>query len=110
MKIPGKKILFLTLEKEFFDLIQSGKKDWEYRDYKDFFIKRLMNPDKTFKSYDYILFQNGYRTNARQMLVEFKGVKIVKERQGLFRTKKGFEIALGNIIDKEITHDLDNQI
>lgn len=101
MKIPGKKILFLTLEKEFFDLIQSGQKDWEYRDYKEFFITRLMNPDKTLKSYDYILFQNGYRKNARQMLVEFKGVKIVKERQGLFKTKKGFEISLGNVIDKE---------
>lgn len=103
MKIPGKKILFLTLEKEFFDLIQSGQKDWEFRDYKEFFIKRLMNPDKTFKTYDYILFQNGYRKDARQMLVEFKGVRIVKERKGLFKTKKGFEIELGKIVQvKEV--------
>ncbi|MGC9354280.1 MAG: hypothetical protein ACP5D9_10605 [Mariniphaga sp.] len=87
------------MEKEYFDLIQSGKKDWEYRDYKDFFIKRLMNPDGTFKSYDYILFQNGYQKNAPQMLVEFKSVKIVKEKQGLFKTKKGFEIALGKVIE-----------
>jgi hypothetical protein len=100
MKIPGKKILFIPIEKEFFEKIKSGEKNWESREYKEHWIKRLMNPDKSFKTYDYVLFQNGYHKNARKMLVEFKGIKIVKERKGLFKFKKGFEIALGKIVSE----------
>lgn len=99
MNIPGKKILYIPIEKEFFDKIKTGEKDWESREYKEHWIKRLMNPDGCFKTYDYVLFQNGYHTNARQMLVEFKGVKIVKERKGLFKVEKEFEIELGDVVE-----------
>ena len=91
-------ILYLTLKKEFFNQIKSGEKKAEYREYKPFWTKRLMNPDNTFKCYDFILFQNGYRKDAPQMLVEFKGIKIIKERTGWFRTDKYFEIELGQIV------------
>jgi hypothetical protein len=37
-------ILYLTLKKEWFDQILAGTKTSEYREYKKFWIKRLMNP------------------------------------------------------------------
>lgn len=101
MKMPGKKVLYIPIQKEHFEKIKSGEKDWESREYKEHWIKRLMNPDRSFKTYDYVLFQNGYHTNAQQMLVEFKGVKIVKERKGLFKVEKEFEIELGRIIGED---------
>ena len=102
MKQKNKNILFLTLKKEYFELIKRGVKKHEFREYKPYWIKRLMNPDKNFKSYDYILFQNGYQSNAPQMLVEFKGIKIAKEKVNWFHTKKYFEIELGEIINVSI--------
>ena len=72
--------LYLTLKKEFFDQIKSGKKKSEFREYKKHWIQKLMNVDGTFRTYDFILFQNGYLTNARRIWVEFKGVKIVKNK------------------------------
>lgn len=42
MNRADKKILHLILKKEFFDQIKSGEKTSEYRDYKLFWIKRLM--------------------------------------------------------------------
>ena len=101
MKTSEEKVLYINLKKEFFDKIKSGEKDWESREYKEHWIKRLLNPDKSFKTYDLILFQNGYHTNAPRMWVEFKGVKIVKERKGLFKVEKEFEIELGKIVKTE---------
>ena len=72
MKVPGKKVLFLTLKKEFYDQIKSGEKTSEFREYKKHWIQKLMNDDGSFKTYDLILFQNGYQSNAPQLLVEFK--------------------------------------
>lgn len=103
MKTPKQKVLYINLKKEFFDRIKSGGKDWESREYKEHWIKRLMNPDKSFKTYDLILFQNGYHTNAPRIWIEFKGVKIVKERKGLFKVEKEFEIELGKIVKEENT-------
>lgn len=103
MKTPEKKVLYINLKKEFFDRIKSGEKDWESREYKEHWIKRLMNADKSFKTYDLILFQNGYHNNAPRIWVEFKGIKIVKERKGLFKVEKEFEIELGKIVKEENT-------
>lgn len=102
MRAVEKKILFLTLKKEFYDQIKTGVKKSEFREYKPFYIKRLMNPDKSFKNYDQILFQNGYQTNAPQMLVEFKGIRIIKEKVSWFYSEKYFEIELGEIIDSNL--------
>lgn len=96
------KTLYLTLKKEFFDQIKSGEKKSEFREYKKHWIQKLMNADGTFKTYDFILFQNGYHTNAPQMIVEFKGIKIIKEKTGWFRHEKYFEIELGEIIKQKI--------
>jgi hypothetical protein len=101
MKVPGKKVLFLTLKKEFYDQIKSGEKTSEFREYKKHWIQKLMNDDGSFKTYDLILFQNGYQSNAPQLLVEFKGIKIIKERINWFKSEKYFEIELGEIIKTE---------
>ena len=58
------KILHLTLKKEYFDQIKGGEKTSEYRLYKPYWVKRLMNKDGTFRHYDLIHFRNGYNANA----------------------------------------------
>lgn len=50
-------ILHLTLKKKWFDLILSGKKTEEYREIKPYWEKRLMG-----KTYDKVIFRNGYAT------------------------------------------------
>ncbi len=99
MKNETESILYLNLKKEYFDLIQKGEKTSEFREYKKHWIQRLMNPDGSFKKYDYILFQNGYHKNAPQMKVEFKNIKIINEKVSLFKRVKYFEINLGQIIN-----------
>lgn len=97
--MKASKTLFLTLKKEFFDQIKCGEKKFEYRDYKKHWIQRLMNTDGTFKTYDFILFRNGYHRDAPQMTVKFKGIKIIKEKTTWLSHKKYFEIELGEIIN-----------
>lgn len=97
MKTTDKKVLYLTLKKEFFNQIKEGTKTSEFREYKEFWKKKLTNPDGTFKHYDLILFQNGYHKDAPQMLVEFKGIKINKKMTGFLQWEKEFEIALGKV-------------
>ena len=108
MKIPGKGILFLTLKKEFYDQIKSGEKTSEFREYKKYWIQKLVNADGSFKTYDFILFQNGYHSTAPQMLVEFKGIKINKNKIGFLKWEKEFEIELGEIV-KESNIALSNR-
>jgi hypothetical protein len=59
-------ILHLTLEREWFDDIASGKKREEYRDRKDYWKTRLEG-----RTYDIVRFRNGYAIDAPQMDVEF---------------------------------------
>lgn len=94
----GKKILMLTLKKEFFIQIKSGQKTSEYREYKDFWIKRLMNTDGSFKHFDLVHFRNGYHKNAPTLLLEIKEIKIIKQKINWFSSEKVFEIVLGKII------------
>lgn len=66
-----KKIVYLTLKKQWFDLINSGVKTEEYREIKSYWEKRLEN-----KSYDVVKFKNGYHKDAPTM--SFKINEIVK--------------------------------
>jgi hypothetical protein len=97
MKPEQKKVLHLTLRKEPFDDIRSGEKTAEYRAYKSHWIKRLMNDDGSFKTYDLIFFKNGYQSAAPQMLVEFKGIRIISDPEW----GKAFEIKLGKLVGEE---------
>jgi len=72
------KILHLTLKRKWFDLIASGKKTVEYREYKPYWEKRLVG-----KEFQEIHFRNGYSKNAPFMRVECRGIVNVPETGGL---------------------------
>jgi hypothetical protein len=77
------KRLYLILKKDPFDRILDGIKTIEYRDKTDYWKVRLEN-----KEWDHVHFRNGYRKDARQMLIEYKGMDITDR----------YEIKLGSIL------------
>jgi aminoglycoside phosphotransferase (APT) family kinase protein len=86
------KILHLTLKKKWFDKILSGEKKEEYREIKPYWDKRLN------KSYDAVLFKNGYNKNAPSFLIKLNGI-----RKGIGKAEYGanndevYVLSLGNI-------------
>mgnify|MGYP000877451846 CR=1 FL=1 len=104
------RILHLTLRKKWFDMIASGEKKEEYRECKDYWVKRLLHfkYDGTpyclphmVKWYDEIEFKNGYNKNARIMRVEFNGLTIGPAKPEWSDNWQGdvFRIKLGEIIN-----------
>ena len=83
------KILHLNLYRKYFDAIADGTKTIEYRDKTDYWKKRIEG-----REYDIIKFRNGYRKDAPEMLVEFKGMGVVH-----FQTTPTYAIDLGNILE-----------
>ena len=63
------KILYLNLKAKWYDMIESGFKKEEYREIKDYWIKRLDN-----KAYDKVCFIYGY--TKRKMLFGIKSIMI----------------------------------
>lgn len=84
-----KRILSLTLMREYFDAIAEGTKRFEYREYKPYWTVRLQDRD-----YDEVHFRNGYATKAPFMRVRFKGAKKRKRNGEIV-----FAIALGKILE-----------
>jgi hypothetical protein len=73
-------VLHLTLKKKWFDMILSGDKRHEYREYKDYWKKRFLIPKThppicTLK-YDTVIFRNGYSKTAPTMELELAGIRI----------------------------------
>jgi hypothetical protein len=67
-----KKILKLTLKKQWFDMILSGKKKEEYRECKPYWFNRLRGRyANEFKKFDFVLFRNGYNQASPVIVVEF---------------------------------------
>ena len=91
--------LHLNLHKKFFDMILSGEKPEEYREFKDCWIRRLKKAKlagaKT------ITFSNGYRKDRRQFVIEWPEYRI-----GFGQTRWGadsqrelrFVLTLGKIL------------
>lgn len=75
-----RKILHLTLKKKWFDMILSGEKTEEYREFKDYWLKRLTNffdgnPfGYSFNHFDMVVFKHGYAKNAPTVTIECKGI------------------------------------
>lgn len=67
--------LYLTLKKEWFDMIASGEKKEEYREIKDYWLNRLFKNGKPLE-FKNICFKNGYSKNCPVMWCEFKGIDI----------------------------------
>lgn len=98
----AKKVLTLTVSKEWFDLICQNKKDEEYREIKPYWIKRLVNQDADsgfigcddsgrnsiygeleYIPYTHILFINGYGKNRQRIEKEIVSITIGKPKKGL---------------------------
>lgn len=88
-----KRILYLTLNKKWFDMIRSGVKTEEYREIKPYWETRLS------KEYDLIHFTNGYRPDYPRFLIEFNGLRkgVGKPEWGA-EGKVTFILSLGNIV------------
>tara|TARA_Y100000034_G_scaffold55072_1_gene67543 strand:- start:115 stop:387 length:273 start_codon:yes stop_codon:yes gene_type:complete len=84
-----KRILHLNLYRKYFDQILEGKKTTEYREVTPYWSKRLEG-----RHYDVIKFKNGYRKDAPEMLIEFKGMGVVT-----FQTTPTYAIELGKILE-----------
>ena len=91
------KYLHLTLKKNWFDLILSGEKKEEYREIKPYWEKRLMG-----KTYDKVIFRNGYGNHAPWFAIELKGIiqGTGKSEWGAEEGKRYFVLSLGEIINK----------
>lgn len=61
-------IIHLVLKGKWYDMIQSGEKKEEYREYKPYWIKRFNKPHYQI---DHVIFHRGY-TNKRTMLFRVK--------------------------------------
>src|SRR5688572_29472485 len=78
--------LNIIIKQEYFDEILSGNKKTEYREVKDFWTSRLYDEKGKPRKYDRILFRAGYDPGVPEMVVEFKGIKKVKN---LYHIKLG---------------------
>lgn len=69
------KILDLPLKAKWYDMIESGEKLEEYREYKDYWIKRLIDEETLrLKPYTHVRFRYGY--TKRTMLFEIAGITV----------------------------------
>ena len=77
--------------RKYFDQILKKEKIIEYRDITPYWSKRLEG-----RHYDVIKFRNGYRKDAPEMVVEFKGIGIVT-----FQTTPTYAIQLGKVLESK---------
>jgi len=121
------RVLHFTLRKKWFDMIASGEKKEEYREIKEFWMKRFCDGctgkemqaarlcdlqkeyvtsagntvfDAIKKTFDAVKFTNGYGKNAPSITVEFKGIEIGTAKAEWSDNWQGevFKIKLGEII------------
>jgi hypothetical protein len=83
--MTDKRILHLTLYRQFFDNIVAGIKHEEYREFTPYWRKRLQN-----RQFDEIHFRNGYSKDRPFMRVECLGI---------IRDGSMFKIKLGKILE-----------
>lgn len=115
-KKKGIKVLHLTLKKRWFDMIASGEKKEEYREFKPYWVTRLGywhessgNPadngywDAGFEEpyFTHAEFRNGYQKNAPRLFVEIEDYYLAmgKSQWGAISNQEYFVIKLGNIIN-----------
>ena len=104
-----KKVLTLTINKEWFDMIVAGEKTVEYRVIKEYWVKRIIDVRKLHRGtayilrclknnnpmlkndiilqlgipYTHVLFINGYRKDSPRIEKEIESITIGKPRRGL---------------------------
>lgn len=106
-----KKVLTLTVSKEWFDMIVAGEKTEEYREIKPYWVARLFQNNSNIvdvqylasglagrtdllkkyigaqrivlKQYTHVLFINGYRKDSPKIEKEIESITIGKPKKGL---------------------------
>lgn len=98
-----KKVLTLTISKEWYELIVAGEKNEEYREIKPYWASRLVNQNSEsgmvgfdefggytavigepeYKPFTHVLFINGYRKDSPRVEKEIEGITIGKPKKGL---------------------------
>ena len=92
-----KKVLTLTVSKQWFDMIVTGEKTEEYREIKPYWIKRLTTNCEVaydvaaetycgkvlYRPYTHVLFINGYRMDSQRIVKEIMSITIGKPKKGL---------------------------
>ena len=83
------RILHLTLKRKWFLEIACGKKRYEYRYAKPYWVARLLD-----REFDEIHFRNGYRKYSPFMRVEYDSTHLIEREGECF-----FAIMLGDILE-----------
>ena len=92
-----KKVLTLTVSKQWFDIIVAGEKTEGYREIKPYWIKRLTTNCEVeydvaletycgkvlYRPYTHVLFINGYRKDSPRIEKEIESITIGKPKRGL---------------------------
>ena len=98
-----KKVLTLSVSKQWFDMIADERKDEEYREIKPYWASRLVNQQAEggdvlfdefggycsvigklqYKPYTHVLFINGYRKDSPRIEKEIESITIGKPKKGL---------------------------
>ena len=110
-----KKVLTLTVSKQWFDMIVANEKTEEYREIKPYWVARLFQNNSNIvdvqnlasalagrtdllkkyidaqrivlKQYTHVLFVNGYRKDSPHIEKEIESITIGKPKKGLFPDK-----------------------
>lgn len=102
-----KKVLTLSVSKQWFDMIADERKDEEYREIKPYWASRLVNQQAEsgevlfdefggycrmigkleYKPYTHVLFINGYRKDSPRIEKEIESIIIGKPKKGLCPSK-----------------------
>jgi len=73
-------VLHLTLKKKWFDMILSGEKIHEYREYKNYWKNRFIIPNThppiCKLKYETVIFRNGYSSNAPMIKLELLHISV----------------------------------
>lgn len=75
-----KKVLTLTIKKQWFDMIVSGEKTEDYRVIKTYWMNRFLQHAKEFT---HALFINGHRKDSPRIEKEIESITIGKPKKGL---------------------------
>ena len=91
------RILHLTLKREWFEMIESGKKLEEYRKIKPYWSKKIGEIGR----YNIVRFRHGYAKNARTMDFELKEILIGLGAQawGAPKSERVYILKLGRRLD-----------
>lgn len=78
--INAKSVVYLTIAREPLERIVSGDKTVEFRDFSDFYVKKLFVVSDgevvDAKPFTHVLFQAGYSANSPRALVEIADIKV----------------------------------